>query len=234
MKQLLAIILMLINLSIYAQPNLNVRTDEIAQVNELENIVRQFNYTRNLEAKAINVEGSAYLDEQFVEGIVTLTNGASYHKIPLRLNVYNEEIEFRNPQGKIFNINNPASIRELVIGETKYIYTDVRTHHETQKVLAEVIEEGNVSLLKHHRIRLTEGRSEQTHRAAQPPRLVRMPSEYLIHYAVENTRPIKNEKELLLAIPAKREQVKELIDREKLSVKNEQDLVRIIRFLNQE
>lgn len=225
---------LLINLYTYAQPNLNVRTDEIAQINELENIVRQFNYTRNVEAKEIEVEGSAYLDEQFVEGMVTLTTGTTYHKIPLRLNAYNEEIEFRNPRGKVFNINNPASIQELLIGETKFIYTDIKTHHGTQKVLAEVLEEGHFCLLKHHRIRLTDGRAEQTHRAAQPPKLVKMPSEYLIQKAGGMAEPIKNEKELLLAIPEKKEEVKELINKKNLSVKNEQDLATIVRLLNQE
>lgn len=216
-----------------AQPNLNVQTNEIAQINELENIVRQFNYTRNVTPKELHIEGSAYLDEQFREGIVALTNGVAYQKIPLRLNVFNEEIEFRNPAGRVFNINNPESVRELIIGNTKYIYTDIRSNKENKKILAEVIEEGNVSLLKHHRVRLTEGRAEQTHRPAQPPKLVRMPAEYLIRKTDGIAQLIKNEKDLLTLLPEKKEEIKGLLAQQKLSVKEEQDLVTLVKQLNE-
>lgn len=233
MKYFFTSLLVLISVLSMSQPNLKVQTDEIRQINELENIVRQFNYTRNVTPKELNIEGSAYLDEQFVEGIVALTTGATYQKIPLRLNVYNEEIEFRNQRGEVFSINNPESIRELIIGETKYIYTDIKSHHETKKVLAEVIEEGSISLLKHHRIKLTQAQAEQIHRAAKAPRLVRMPSEYLIQKANGIAEPIKNEKDLFSAIPEKREDLKGLIAQQNLSVKDEQDLATIVRLLNQ-
>ena len=234
MKYFCKSFLVLMSLWSMAQPDLRVQTNEIRQVNELENIVRQFNYTRNVTPKELNVEGSAYLDEQFKEGIVALTTGATYKKIPLRINVYNEEIEFRNPQGKIFNINNPASIRELIIGETKFIYADIRSNNEIKKVLAEVIEEGNISLLKHHRIRLTDSRPEQIHRPAQPPRFVRMPSEYLIRKEDGMAEPIKTEKDLLKILPEKHEKIKALLNQQKLSVKEEQDLATILRHLNGE
>lgn len=234
MKYFFISLLLLMSSFGIAQPDLKVHTNEISQINELENIVREFNYTRNVSPKEVKIEGSAYLDEQFVEGIVALTTGVTYHKIPLRLNVYNEEIEFRNPRGTIFNINNPASIRELTIGKAKFLYTDIKSNKQTKKVLAEVIEEGNFSLLKHHRIRLTEPRAEQTHRAAQPPRLVKMPPEYLIRNTNGITVPIRNEKDLLAIVPEKKEEIKKLIRQRELSVKDEQDLVTLIRMLNQQ
>lgn len=233
MKRFLTILLLLASLFSFSQPDLNVQTNEIAQINELENIVRQFNYTRITKPSEVAIEGSAYLDEQFTEGVVSLTNGAIYRKIPLRLNIFNEEVEFRNRSGKIFNINNPDSIRELKIGETKFIYTNLKLHHKTQKVLAEVIEEGNISLLKHYRIILTEPRPAQTHRQAQPPKFVKAPAEYLIQMENGQAHLFKNKKELLHLFVQQKEKLDDWIDQENLSIKNEQDLSSIVKFLNQ-
>lgn len=232
MKILLTILLLLAGIFCYSQPDLNVQTNEIAQINELENIVRQFNYTRIENPKEIIVDGSPYLDEQFVEGTVALTTGVIYTKIPLRLNLYNEEIEFRNQSGKVFNINNPAAIREVTIGNAKYIFTDYKMHKKNIKILAEIISEGNISLLKHHQVKLTDARPAQTHRPSQPPRLVKMNSEYLIRKNNGIAEPFKSKKELLTILSDKREKAKEIISQHQLSLKNEQDLVTIIKHIN--
>lgn len=233
MKRFLTIFLLLTSLFCFSQPDLNVQTNEITQINELENIVRQFNYSRNTEPKEVTIEGSAYLEEDFVKGTVVLSTGAIYTHIPLRLNIYNEEIEFRNQSGKVFNINNPAGIRKVTMGDTKFIYTESKFHKENKKILAEIITEGTFSLLKHHRVKLTEGRPAQTHRAVQPPRLVKMPSEYMIRKNNGIAEPFKNEKELLSLLSDKRDKAKEFISRQKLSVKNEHDLVSIIKYINE-
>ena len=168
-----------------------------------------------------------------MEGVVALTTGALYTRIPLRLNLYNEEIEFRNRSGKVFNINNPDAICEVTIGNAKYIYTKSNIHKENKKILAEIISEGNISLLKHYRIKLTEARPAQTHRAAQPPKLVKMPPEYLIRRNNGNAEPFKSEKELLALLSDKRDKAREIIRQQKFSLKNEQDLATIIKYLNE-
>lgn len=229
---MIAFVLFVWTCNAVAQPDLKVRTDEIGQVNAMENLMRALSYTRNIEIKEENIEGSAYLDEQFTDGVVALTTGATYTEVPLRYNVYNDEIEFRNRKGVVFNINNPASIRELTIGKSKFIYTDCKHRNENKKLFAEVIAEGNANLLKHHRIKLVNSKPAQTHRAAEPPKLVKIPSEYMIRTADGPAQLFKNEKELLKLLADKGKEIKELIKQQNLSIHQEEDLLAIIRFYN--
>jgi hypothetical protein len=232
MKLYITVFASLLSIYSFAQPNLNVQTNERAQVNDLENIVREWNFTNSLKLNVEDVEGSAYLNEEFINGAVILATGAEYSDIPLRYNVYNEQIEFRNHKGDVFNINNPASINKLTIGPSKFIYVKyIRSKNEIH-LFAEVIAEGKLSLLKHHRINLQPAKQAETHKAAQPPKFVKIPSEYLIKKEDGNVQLIKNKKELLNILSDKSKRIEEIIDREKLSVKVEGDLKRIVEFYN--
>lgn len=222
----------LTTVSCFAQPDLKVSVNNIAEINDMENLVRELSYTRNVETKIEEIEGSPYLEEQFIEGIVELSTGATYAGIPLRYNVYNDEIEFRNRKGEVYNINNSASIREVIIGESKFVYTDCKIKKENKYLFAEVIREGNVSLLKHHRLRLVASKPAQTHRKAQAPRLIKGPSEYLIRKVDGSTEHFRNEKELVNLLADKSDKIWELINGKKLSVHKEEDIIAIIDYYN--
>ncbi|HET6556497.1 MAG TPA: hypothetical protein VFG54_04225 [Prolixibacteraceae bacterium] len=232
MKPLFTALALFFCLLSFGQATLSVQTNEIAQVNTMENLLRELSYTRELEPKVENIEGSVYLNEEFIDGTVALTTGANYSKIPLRYNVYNEEIEFRNTRGQLFNINNPEGIQALTIGESKFIYTECKLKKENKKLFVEVLSEGNVSLLKHHRLKLMPAKNAQTHTAAQPPKLVKIPSEYMIKTLEGSTMIFKNEKELLNLLADKREAISALIDQQKLSVNKEEDLIKIMDYYN--
>lgn len=232
MKYFFASLLVFIGCFCYGQPDLKVQTDEIAQINDLENILRSLNYSKDIEWNAEDIEGSAYLTEEFVNGVVVLDNGVKYVNIPLRYNIYNEEIEFKNRKGQVFNINNPEYIQELTIGESKFIYCAYKSKKESKKLFAEIMAEGQVSLLKHHQLKLLPPQQAQIHKEAQLPKLVKIPSQYLLRTPDGTIHFFKNEKELLKILKDKSEKIISLIDQEKLSVNKEKDLITIVEFYN--
>jgi len=233
MKLLITVLALFLSVCSFGQAGLNVKTDEIGQVNAMENLLRALSYSNSIEIKEADVEGVAYLDTNFTDGVVVLTTGAKYADIPLRYNVYNDLIEFKNPKGEVFNINNPSSINELMIGSSKFIYVDFIHSNKEKHLFAEVITEGKASLLKHHRLSLQPAKQAETHRAAQPPKFVKVPSEYLIKKEGGNVQLIKTKKELLMMLTDKSKEINDMIAREKLSVKVESDLARIVDFYNQ-
>ena len=214
------------------QPNLNTPVDMVDQVSNMENLIRALSFQTSMEPKAENVEGTAYLHDEFENGDVLLATGVKYTGIPLRYNVYNDQIEFRNQAGKVYNINNPEGIRELIIGDSRFIYVGCLRNKKMQGAFVEVISEGHISLLKHHRIKIQPAKPAQTHQEAQAPKFVKIPSEYLIRKADGVGQYFKNEKELLALLSDKKSEISKLISRENLSVNQEKDLIRIINFYN--
>lgn len=233
MKTLTTFFFFLITAFVFAQPNLNVQTNERAQVNDLENIVRSWSLNNIIELKVEDIEGSAYLNDEFITGTVTLNSGVKYSNIPLRYNVYNNEIEFRSNSGKLFNINNPESIKELTIGDSKFIYTDCKLHNKIEKLFVEVILESDASLLKRHRMKLNPPKEAETHRPAQPYTLSKMPSEFLIKKSDGTVHLFKNKKELISLLSDKSDKINELMKQQKLSAINEKDLLTIVKYYNE-
>lgn len=234
MKTFITIFALFLSLYSYAQPDLNVQTNERAQVGDLENIVRAWSLNNTLELKEDDVEGSAYLNDEFINGTVSLNTGMKYTNIPLRYNVYNDLIEFRSTNGKVYNINNPEAIKELLIGDSKFIYNDCKLHKKNERLFVEVISESGTSLLKRHRMKLNPPQKAETHKPAKPYMLVSMPSEYLIRKSDGTAYLFKSKKELLMLLSDKSEKIDELIKQQKLSVNNEKDLATIVKYYNED
>lgn len=232
MKFSFTILALILALTCFGQGYLNAGSGEIEQVKDMQKFMSALSFNKNVNTQEANIEGSAYLDDQFVNGVVALTNGTSYADIPLRYNAYNEEIEFRDNNGDRFNLNNPESIREVTIGKSKFIYTVCKIKDVHKKMYAEILTEGTVSLLKHYRINYMPAKEAESYKAPKPPRLVKAPSEYLILKADGSTQVFKNKKELLSLLSDKSGEIDKLIDQQKLSIRNEEDLITIVAHYN--
>ncbi|MBL7966444.1 MAG: hypothetical protein JNK09_05545 [Prolixibacteraceae bacterium] len=215
------------------QPNLHTPVDMVDNVSNIENLIRALSFPSNMETTEAAIEGNAYLNDEFSEGTVALLNGTDYKNIPLRYNIYNNQIEFRNKAGKIYNINNQAELRQVTIGSSKFEFIQNVRGKSKSQFFAEVLTEGNVVLLKHHRIKIQPAKPAQTHQEAKAPTFVKMPSEYMIRRSNGDIRQFKNQKELLSLLADKNEPVEELIRRKNLSVAKESDLIKIVRFYNE-
>lgn len=216
----------------FGQGYLNAGSNEVEKVKDMQKFMSALSINRNVSSKEANIEGSAYLNEQFINGVVALTNGTNYTDIPLRYNAYNEEIEFSDNNGNRFNINNPENIREVTIGESKFIYTDCKLKKENKKIFAEVLAEGKISLLKHYRIKYLPAKEAESYKAPQPPRFVIAPSEYMIRKSDGYTQIFRNKNELLMLLSDKKEVISVLIKQQKLSINDEKDLATIIGYYN--
>lgn len=231
MKRLFAIIVPLLPIIGYSQqPSLNTPVDMVDMTSNIENLIRALSFPSNTETTELNVEGSAYINEEFTDGMVELSNGKKYSGIPLRYNAYNDLIEFRNKAGKIYNINNPAEVRGLTIGQSKFEYVEGKK--TGSGFFAEVLTDGNTRLLKHYRLKIQPAKPAQTHQEAQPPRFVKIPSEYLIRRPNGDVKPVRNNKDLLSLLADKNTAIEKLIRSERLSVSEEKDLIRIVNFYN--
>lgn len=235
MKFSLTVFALTISLFSFGQGYLNAGSNEVEKVKDMQKFMSALSINRNVSSKEANIEGSAYLNELFINGVVALTNGTSYTDIPLRYNAYNEEIEFSDNNGNQFNINNPENIREVTIGESKFIYTYCSNlKKENKKIFAEVLAEGKISLLKHYRIKYMPAKEAESYKAPQPPRFALAPSEYLIKNSEGLTLIFKNKKELLMLLSDKSKEISDLIKQQKLSINDEKDLATIIGYYNEE
>lgn len=228
---LIAGLLISVNVVLSQKPNLSTPVDVGAMTNNMENLLRALNYNTNIERTADDIEGSAYLREEFLDGRVTLEN-VEYNHIPLRYNVYNDLVEFKSNNGEVYNINNPDVVEEIVIGDKRYRYLTCVLQKEEVKLFAELLCDGTVKLYKHHRMRIQPARAGGTHTKPQPPRFVNVAPLYVVENPGVGVRVLNNKKELFAVFGDKSAQIKKFMKDRSLSVKQEADLVKIIEFVS--
>lgn len=216
----------------YGQADLKVKTSEIDQISDLENILRAFSYTVTNEIDIAAIDGSAYLDEEFSSGEVLLNSGVKYNGIPLRFNIYNDQIEFKGKNDQVFNINNPESLSEVKFDNHMFRYVEVESNKQPKNIFAEVLVDGHVKLFKQYRIKLQPATPAQTHKEAQAPKFVMLSSNYFIKKGNNPALPVKKENDILKVFSDKASEMKVFMTREKLSTSKENSFFKIVEFYN--
>ena len=102
---------------------------EAYSIRQLNDLVGQLEWDKVTQKELSNIYGSPYLYEDFKDGNVYYDGKYKVEQIPLRLNLYNDEFEYRE-KNTIMSFANPARIDKIVIGSEVFIYLEKsKTHH---------------------------------------------------------------------------------------------------------
>lgn len=183
-------------------------------------LIRESRYFRGENAEA-TYEGSPYLNEVFQPGIVS-TGELNFTSVPMRYNIFEDVMEYQvgdmlfllEPDPKITRISLAGQV--FVVGSTG----------KNQFYQLEV--EGNLSLL-----------SKKVVNYRPKNDLTSIPAKYTkqsdIYYLRRLNTPIEkvsNQKAFINFLPDKRLEVAEYAKAENLSVKNTDDLVKLVKYYN--
>jgi hypothetical protein len=184
-----------------------------------------------------DIEGSAFLKEEWNPGVVLFTNGKYVSGVTLRFNVYNHELNFlRKGQSLVFT----DTVKEFSIthlDETGSKQLLFRSHYpaidkNTVNSFYEVLSDGDFQLLKYRQRSILEYQPYN-----QPKKKKFTDSEQLFLYTAADSllRPLKKDKQLLLQLlPAQKAQIEAIIKAKKLRLKSEADWVTLFDTLNGE
>jgi len=220
--------------STHGQADLNVRTDEIMQVNSLENLMRALSHIDALTPLNYEVEGSAYYCDSFQLASVILSSGVEYKNVPIRYNIYNDKMEFQNSKGVAYNINNPSAVSEILINDgPKFSYVHYISKGKSSEFFVEIIADGKARLLKKHAITLIPAQPAGTHTEAKPPKLVPRPSDYYIQIGTVDPLPFKNSKQLIDILSEYSSAINFSPLTPQLSKNREESFVEIVNYFNE-
>lgn len=64
------------------------------------------------------IAGSPYLKKEFENGSIYTVQRQQYNEIPLRYNIYNDNLEFKTPDNEIMALSAPEIVEKAVVGNT--------------------------------------------------------------------------------------------------------------------
>lgn len=164
----------------------------------LLNFYDEFRTTRYRDKLAGDspVAGSPYESDQFIKGEIVTTNRIRYSGIPLQLNLYTNQMEFKSEDDQVFYIGMPEMLEYVLIGNDKYIYCPYSFGSKIQKGYFKVLAEGKALLLQKKNVILKPAEEAKAYQEAIPATYVKAAADFFIRVPPGEAKRITNKKDL--------------------------------------
>ena len=180
------------------------------------------------------VNGSPYLQEEFMFGVMSTVDTVTIEGMRYRYNIYDDQMQFIL-KGDTASIIRPLSLREIRFGKVKFIY-DVYYTSSGQAAAGyfEVLEEGRLSVLLRRTMKLEYDEYVPNYGGGGGSKefYYRGKEHLYVKHVSALARNIRNKKEFLNLLPDHRDEVQNYMKTEKLSVKKQEDLKELVRYFN--
>lgn len=184
----------------------------------------------------IPINGTPYLNEKFQTGIIELKNSDKSDEILMRYNISKDQFEI-NYNNDTLTINRPHEIEYILMSDKKYIYDPhfMSTEDATRRNgYLEIIEEGTISLFIKRNKKLSYDSFVSNYGGGGGTK------EYYYvdrtsYFGQINGQPpfqIKSTKSLLKNIDDNKEELKTYIKKNKIKVKQESDIAKLVKYYN--
>jgi len=180
-----------------------------------------------------DIAGSPYLNQEFITGNLLTTDNVLYKDIPLRYNIYNDEMEFKTGEDNYLAISNPTTIKEFRIGNNLFIYSNKKNKRGDHYGYYQVLNNGNIKLLLQYNISFVDKKEPEPYKSAQPPKFQKNANTYYFKLGAKEPQEISSKKDLQTIFGSESSKMEAFIKKEKLNVRNEADLIELIKFINE-
>lgn len=173
-------------------------------------------------------KGTAYLNPEFIEGVIALKDGSRIEGKPIRFNLYTQQMQFIDEQDTLA-LAKPEEVEYIRIADKVFVFTDYLYQGEHKSGYFELLEDGDCRLLKrwtalYHE--LEEGDEPGTDSFYRSCRC------YLQFYMNPASCVQKKRKDLAMSFASNGDEVMDYMKDVKLKPKNEDDLVKIVEYYN--
>ena len=227
MKNFISILLLL---SLFTFKNATSQV-VIKQLEDLADKVRLLKSRPSGQQKTnTGIEGTPYLSEDFKPGEVYTKDSVMY-KGPLRFNTYANEIEFI-ADDIVYWIAEPQKVIHAKIEKSTFVYIQPEGTGNDKGTYYELLVDGECKLLLKRNTEFLEAEPAKPYIDAKPARFQMMKDTYFLQ--IDNALPqsITNMKSIKNVISEKSSDISKYIKKEKISVKEKDDLIKLIKYCN--
>ncbi len=179
-----------------------------------------------------NIKGSPYLNNEFVTGTIYTTQKQQYNGIPLRYNIYNDDLEFKKPSEEVLALAAPEIVEYAVFGENILSFSDYYQGNKVKKGFLLVLEPGKASLMAKASVTFQKATEPAAYKDAEPAKFIRKADTYYIRIGNTTAVEISNKKSLLEAFPDNRDKVEAFIDKNKIKTNKAESLKEVVKYYN--
>jgi hypothetical protein len=181
-----------------------------------------------------DIAGDPFIFKNFALGSLIAVNDEKF-AVEVRYDMYANEMHVKN-KDEIFAIIHPEKVKLIEAGDLKFIYSQYtkspgeKSNGDSSYFILTV--EGKCKLLVKKNIRIQDAEPAKLYQEAKPAKFIATDDLYYLKLNENDAVKIKNEKDLLIVLNDKSEQVKNFIKTNKLGAGKIADLTKIVTYYN--
>jgi len=178
-----------------------------------------------------NLDGSPFLNESWEDGSIFMNNGDTIPTIKLRLNVYKNEMQFLHKE-KTYAIGAPEGVKFIKVGRSSFVFLSYEEKGTPKKGYFEEIYDGKVSLLINYYPEILPANFNVQLNSGNKNDQITIKKKYYAKIGDKIVEIDKRGKKFISSFGEKEPLISKYIKDNKISFKNEGDLVSLIIYSN--
>ncbi len=179
-----------------------------------------------------DIEGSPYLNNEFVKGSIYTTSKTQYADIPLRYNIYNDDIEFKTEEGEINALATPEIVEKIEFAEFNMVYVPFSMIKKINRGYFIVLTEGKASLYSRAEVIFIKATEPGAYQDAKPANFQRKPDTYYIRIGQDVAKLVDNKKDLIDAFPDNQDKIEDFVKKNKTKTNSAESLKELVQYYN--
>lgn len=180
-----------------------------------------------------NIAGTPYLNKKFQDGRPISKYSLKFPIIPLRYNIYTDNIEYRSPKNKVFALYEQSKIESYIIGDLTFIYSPYyKNRSKLSTGYFQVLVPGKTKGLIKYTVYLLQATPTRPYKPAEPERFSKRIKSFYIKVGDGAAVPASREKNILQLYPKLKSQLSRYIKKERIHVRKQAEFVKLIRYIN--
>jgi len=211
---------------------------EVSDISKAENYIDSYvaddaKYNENIKNVSYKeIQGSPYLIDSFVVGSIYTNRNEQFQNIPVRYNIYTDNVEYIMGASSVLELKNPETVENIDYGNFKLIYLSQSNKNKSRNGFFIVLTEGNATLLSKPGVTLHKPTQTGGYDDAQPPRFSRNPDTYYIKVGKNQAKIIRNKRHLITSFPDSREELSKYIKAHNTKIADQKSLSDLVQFYN--
>lgn len=184
-----------------------------------------------------NINGSPYYQNNFQLGKVFTNNDITARSVPMRYNIFADEIEIntsQDPNNQNLNTLIKSTNVFVKIGPDVFVYVKNLTNSEQSGYFNVVFEGEHFDLYKKSKVKYIEKRFAETpYQKDQPARFDRIDTFFLISKTGLFYELPTNRKRFTAVFNEYQKNIDTFVRDQRIDIKNKEDLIKVVKFFNE-
>ncbi len=183
-----------------------------------------------LNMKISDVQGTPYLNENYETGRI-ITQDTIFENIALRYNAFSDDLEFKQGENT-YNIGIKNIVKKAVFGDNIFTYRSYEIDGATRDGFFRILTEGKANLLVRYTIKFLDSEEAKAFSDYKPVRFDDIEKQFFIAIQDYPAKLVGGKKVLLSILGDNKNEMDAFISKNKLSIKDEEELKKIILHFN--